>query len=475
MSKENLHRLIYVAGDLISTSIAVLLFNVFRYHHIPESFEVRSLGEYLSYDPVMLEQLIVPVAMLGIYWTTGYYNEVFLKSRLEELGSTVFSALIGSVVFFFVALIDDLTPDRYESYLSILVLVGLMFGCVYPVRVVITSVITGQIRRGAWRRNTLVVGTTQKAVSMSERITGSGRDMGMNVVGFVSTQSDGSGISDTVGGLPVFGLDDLPEVCVGFNVESFVVIPHQHGLKATVELINRLLPYGRAVLMAPDLYSVLTAQKRISGIVGEPLVDMAHANIKESTKNVKRLIDIVFSGVALAVLSPLMLCLGVLVKLDSPGPVIYKQERIGRHKRPFMLYKFRSMNSDAESDGIPLLSSVSDSRVTRLGHFLRKYRLDELPQFWNVLKGDMSLVGPRPERAYYIEQITRRTPYYTLVQQVRPGLTSLGMVKYGYASNLEGMLERLRYDLLYLENVSILMDLKIMIYTVKTVFTGKGI
>ena len=174
------------------------------------------------------------------------------------------------------------------------------------------------------------------------------------------------------------------------------------------------------------------------------------------------------------VLSPLMLCLSILVKLDSPGPVIYRQERIGQHKRPFTLYKFRSMRPDAEIDG-PLLSSLNDSRVTGIGRFMRKYRLDELPQFWNVIKGDMSLVGPRPERAYYIKEIMRHTPYYTLVQQVRPGLTSLGMVKYGYASTVEGMLERLRYDLMYLENVSILMDLKIMIYTIKTVFTGKGI
>jgi len=463
-----------VAGDFISTNIAVLLFNIYRYNHINNVLWFDSLTDYLLYYPVELEQLLVPLVMLGIYWITGYYNTVFLKSRLEELGGTIISVFVGSVIFFFVALIDDLTPDRYESYLSLFVLIGIMFGCVYTSRFIITSIATKQIRTGAWCKNTLVVGIAQKAISMAGRIADAQPWMGMKIVGFVNVQDYPADVAE-INGIPVIGQMQLPEVCDSLDVSNFVIVPHQNGFKATLELINRLLPYGRSVLMAPDLYSMLTAQKRISNIVGEPLVDVAHANIGNSTKNIKRLMDIVLSVFALILLSPLMVVLAVLVRLDSPGPVIYRQERIGIHKMPFILYKFRSMRSDAESNGIPLLSSVSDSRVTRIGHFLRKYRLDELPQFWNVLKGDMSLVGPRPEREYYIEQITRHTPYYTLIQQVRPGLTSLGMVKYGYASNIDGMLERLRYDLLYLENVSILMDLKIMIYTVKTVLTGKGI
>lgn len=466
--------MIYVAGDFISTNIAVLLFNIYRYNHINNVLWFDSLTDYLLYYPVELEQLLVPLVMLGIYWITGYYNTVFLKSRLEELGGTIISVFVGSVIFFFVALIDDLTPDRYESYLSLFVLIGIMFGCVYTSRFIITSIATKQIRTGAWCKNTLVVGIAQKAISMAGRIADAQPWMGMKIVGFVNVQDYPADVAE-INGIPVIGQMQLPEVCDSLDVSNFVIVPHQNGFKATLELINRLLPYGRSVLMAPDLYSMLTAQKRISNIVGEPLVDVAHANIGNSTKNIKRLMDIVLSVFALILLSPLMVVLAVLVRLDSPGPVIYRQERIGIHKMPFILYKFRSMRSDAESNGIPLLSSVSDSRVTRIGHFLRKYRLDELPQFWNVLKGDMSLVGPRPEREYYIEQITRHTPYYTLIQQVRPGLTSLGMVKYGYASNIDGMLERLRYDLLYLENVSILMDLKIMIYTVKTVLTGKGI
>jgi exopolysaccharide biosynthesis polyprenyl glycosylphosphotransferase len=196
--------------------------------------------------------------------------------------------------------------------------------------------------------------------------------------------------------------------------------------------------------------------------------------MNQSTVNIKRLSDIIVSALTLIIISPILLAISIAIKSTSKGPIIYKQKRIGYHKKPFNIYKFRSMVVDAEQSG-PALSSLNDPRITPLGRFMRKYRIDELPQFWNVLKGDMSLVGPRPEREYYIKQIVERAPYYSLIHQVRPGITSWGMVKYGYASDVDGMINRLKYDLLYIENVSFLVDLKIMFYTVHTIFTGKGV
>ena len=213
---------------------------------------------------------------------------------------------------------------------------------------------------------------------------------------------------------------------------------------------------------------------RVSNIVGEPLVDISKADMSESTINLKRTSDIIISIIALILISPLILILSILIKCDSKGPIFYKQKRIGYHKKPFNIYKFRSMKVDAEANG-PTLSTLDDPRITKLGKIMRKYRLDELPQFWNVVKGDMSLVGPRPEREYYIKQIIKIAPYYSLVHQVRPGITSWGMVKFGYASNVDEMISRLKYDLLYIENVSLAVDLKIIFYTINTVFTGKGI
>ena len=197
-------------------------------------------------------------------------------------------------------------------------------------------------------------------------------------------------------------------------------------------------------------------------------------NFSEAEKNIKAFSDRFVSCIVLIALSPLFAYIAWRVKKDSPGPIIYRQERIGFHGRPFMIYKFRTMYVDAE-DGGPKLSHEEDSRITPFGAIMRKYRLDELPQFWNVLKGDMSLVGPRPERKYFIDQIVQRAPYYYLLHNVKPGITSLGMVKYGYASTVDQMLERLEYDIIYYENMSLALDITILVYTIKTVVTGKGI
>lgn len=196
--------------------------------------------------------------------------------------------------------------------------------------------------------------------------------------------------------------------------------------------------------------------------------------MSESTRNLKRAGDIVVSALALIVLSPLFLALAIAIKRDSKGPVFYSQERVGLRKKPFRIHKFRTMKTDAEANG-PTLSSANDRRITKVGRVLRKYRIDELPQFWNVLKGDMSIIGPRPERDFYIRQIMKQAPYYTLIHQVRPGITSLGMVKHGYASNVDEMIERLQYDLVYLENISLTVDLKIILYTISTVLNGRGV
>ena len=178
-------------------------------------------------------------------------------------------------------------------------------------------------------------------------------------------------------------------------------------------------------------------------------------------------------GLSLILLLPVMSVVALAIKLDSKGPVFYHQERIGYRRRPFKIHKFRTMVAEAEPNG-PQLSSENDMRITHIGRFLRKYRIDEIPQFWNVLKGEMAFVGPRPERAYYIEKIIRVAPYYTLLQQVRPGLTSWGMVKFGYATTVEEMVERSKYDLIYIGNMSLTVDVKILIYTIRTVLTGKG-
>lgn len=190
-------------------------------------------------------------------------------------------------------------------------------------------------------------------------------------------------------------------------------------------------------------------------------------------KVIKRMMDIVISAIAIVILSPLFIFTAFMVKRSSPGPILFRQERVGLHGRKFKMIKFRSMYADAEKTG-PQLSSKNDPRVTPWGRIMRQYRLDEIPQFFTVLKGDMSLVGPRPERQFYIDQIVQRMPHFRLLQKVKPGITSWGQVKYGYAENIDQMIERAKFDLLYLENMSIAMDIKILVYTIMIVLQGRG-
>lgn len=465
------HRMLYVVADYIATNVAMLLFNIVRYHLEVSARMFESLGAFLKHVPVLTEQIIFPVVMLGVYWLSGYYNEVFMKSRLQEFSVTIGNAFVGAILFFFVAMINDLQPDRSHTYLLILLVFAILFVCLYTVRLFITSSAKRRVETGKWALNTLIIGTDAAAVAMYERLKRLQPVMGLNVVGFVAIADSGNaGILP----LPVYGMDEIESISDGLDVSKYVVMPQDGSDKATKDVINRLLPTDRGVLISPDLYQLLTTRVRTANIAGEPLVDVAHAQISEFTINMKRVIDVVASVTGLLLFTPVLAVLGLLIKIDSKGPVIYSQIRLGRHKKPFRIYKLRTMYVDAEANG-PALSTPDDSRITRIGHVLRKYRLDELPQFWNVLRGQMSLVGPRPEREYFINKLLERAPYYALVQQVRPGLTSWGMVKYGYASDIDGMVERLRYELLYLENLSLRVDIKIIIYTFKIVFTGKGI
>lgn len=329
-----------------------------------------------------------------------------------------------------------------------------------------------RIRRGDYVIDTVVIGAGKDNEQRLRKIMRSANRSGLKLIAAIDT--DGNAEDDNILGLPVYHSDDVLKTCRDLGAQAVVILPSIDGLSRTTAMLDRLYLLDKPLFVTPDLHVMFGLRPRISQVAAEPVIDITNARISAAAINFKRVGDIVVSALSLIVLSPVLAAIAIAVKCDSKGPAIYRQQRIGLHKKPFMINKFRTMRIDAEDCG-PALSRHDDPRITPLGHFLRKYRLDELPQFWNVLIGDMSLVGPRPEREYYIRQIIARHPAYSLIHQVRPGITSWGMVKYGYASDVDQMLERLEYDLLYIENVSLGVDLKILFYTVSTVVTGKGL
>jgi exopolysaccharide biosynthesis polyprenyl glycosylphosphotransferase len=271
------------------------------------------------------------------------------------------------------------------------------------------------------------------------------------------------------------GLTDIKRVIEEYNVEEVIIAIESTEHEKLKSILDVLFEYGGKLMVRtiPDTYDILLGTVRLNHVFGAVLIEIKQEMMPGWQIVVKRILDIVVSFIALIFLSPLIAYVWIRTKFSSKGHAFYTQERIGLNGKPFNIFKFRSMNLDAEENG-PLLSYDGDPRITSWGAFMRKWRLDELPQFINVLKGDMSLVGPRPERRHFIEQIMEKAPHYKHLLKVRPGITSWGQVKFGYASSLEEMLKRLEFDMLYVENRSLGLDFKILFYTAAVLFQGKG-
>ncbi|MGL4292745.1 MAG: sugar transferase [Bacteroidales bacterium] len=460
----------YVLADLVASMIGWFLFNIYRYEVIAKPL-FSSRSSYLTHDTVIEGQILGPILWIGIFFLSGYYNQPFLKSRFEELKTTFNSVLIGSLFFFFAVILDDIpvVASHYFHLIAVLFINEFLF--TYLFRYLITRRATRLIHGGKWGFNTLIIGTGKEAQHLISQINKSKQQFGYIIKGCIPSGSEIPVKQD----IPVVGdMDNLTQIVARHQIERFIFAPDNRDRKEIFETIKQLFPFGLPIRMHADMQDIVLGKVKMHSLYETPMLDISRGKMSELQVNCKRTGDIITSCFALLLLSPLYLILAIFVKFDSKGPIFYYQERIGKFGRPFKIIKFRTMYVDAEKNG-PALSAQHDPRITPLGYYMRKYRLDELPQFWNVLKGDMSLVGPRPERACYIEQISKQAPYYCLVHQIRPGITSWGMVKYGYATDVNQMIERLQYDLLYLENFSLVVDCKILIYTIRTVLTGRGI
>jgi exopolysaccharide biosynthesis polyprenyl glycosylphosphotransferase len=468
---QNLQKVKYILADIVSAAFAWFSFFVYRksivYPNILHEWD-------LIFDDtnLYLGIAVIPLFWIVLYVMIGAYRRVYRKSRIKELGQTAMITLIGGLILFFALMLDDDVVSYKDYYFSLLFFISIHFSLTFLFRLIITTSTVHKIQSRKIGFNTILVGSNGNAKKIYKQIENEKLSSGTRFIGFIHVTERKHFPMDKY--LKHLGSkDDLRRLVIDNKVEEVIIAIERSEHEIIEEIITQLFDLSIVIKIIPVLEDFLLGTVKTQSVWHTPLIQLSPELMPVWQMSMKRLLDIVASSIAILLLSPVYIGVAIAVKLDSKGPVLYSQERVGIGGKAFLMHKFRTMIQDAEKEG-PQLSSDHDPRITKVGRFMRKVRLDEIPQFFTVLKGDMTLVGPRPERQYFIDLIVKKAPQYRLLQRIKPGITSWGQVKYGYASNVDEMIERLKYDILYLENMSLAMDFKIMIWTVLIIVQGRG-
>jgi len=458
-------KIFILTADFLTVNLAWVIFFYFRI-------------ETGWFETITQPVFLIPMFAVYFYWLivftfVGMYRTWFAASRFDELSTLFKATFVGIFILFFVIMYDDFVHNvSSANRFLIFIYWGILLFLVSTGRLFIRFFQRKLLINGIGRKNAVIVGFNSKAHNIHNTIN-QHRALGIDVKAYAAVKKENVG--KIFNGVEVTGTyDEIAKIIDSTCAKEIILALEKHEEDILLNVISICDDKNVNLKIVPDLYEIISGQARTTQIYGFPLIDIMPQLMREWEKKLKRLIDIVISVLFIILSSPFTIFTIIAIKFESKGPVIYKQERSGLNGKPFQIYKFRSMFQDAEKKSGPIWSTKDDPRITKVGKFIRKVRIDEIPQMINILKGEMSFVGPRPERPVFVEQLAKEIPLYKRRLKVRPGLTGWAQVKHKYDESVEDVKTKLRYDLFYIENISIRMDFIIIFRTIFVVLFGKG-